>query len=128
VRALAYAAGHGGSEAIFANTAANLCEGTGTNVFVVIGGRLLTPPLSAGCLAGVTRALIVERCGLEITERDLPIGALAEAEEAFLTSATRNVQAIRRVDERPLPSCPGPLTAAASAAYARLQETDPDPT
>ena len=46
--ALAYAAERGGSEAIFGNLAGNLCEGTGTNVFVVTGGRLVTPPLSAG--------------------------------------------------------------------------------
>jgi branched-chain amino acid aminotransferase len=128
VLALSEARRQSASEAIFANTAGNLCEGSGSNVFLVVGGQLLTPPLSAGCLAGVTRALIVERCGLEVDERDVPIGGLAEAEEAFLSSATRNVQAIRRVDERPLPSCPGPLTAAASAAYARLQQTDPDPT
>ena len=63
MRALAYAAERGGSEAIFANTAGNLCEGTGTNVFVVSGGQLLTPPLSAGCLAGVTRALVIEWSG-----------------------------------------------------------------
>ncbi len=63
VRALAYAAEHGGSEAIFGNTVGNLCEGTGTNIFVVLGGRLITPPLSAGCLAGVTRALVIEWVG-----------------------------------------------------------------
>ena len=85
------------------------------------------PPLSAGCLAGVTRALVVERCGLDVAERDVPMTALAAAEEAFLTSATRNVQAIRRVDGRALPRCPGPLTEAAAAAYADLQATDPDP-
>ncbi|HWC38228.1 MAG TPA: aminotransferase class IV [Acidimicrobiales bacterium] len=128
VLALAEARRRSATEAIFANTAGNLCEGSGSNVFLVLEGQLLTPPLSAGCLAGVTRALIVERCGLEVAERDVPVSALAEAEEAFLTSATRNVQAIRRVDERPLPACPGPLTASASTAYTRLQETDPDPT
>jgi branched-chain amino acid aminotransferase len=128
VLALAEARRQDASEAIFANTAGNLCEGSGSNVFLVLGGRLLTPPLSAGCLAGVTRALIVERCRLDVAERDVPIGALAEADEAFLTSATRNVQAIRRVDERSLPSCPGPHTEAAARAYARLLETDPDPT
>src|SRR5215472_4961294 len=77
VRALAYAAEHGGSEAIFANTAGNLCEGTGTNVFVVTGGRLVTPPLSAGCLAGVTRALVIEWSGA--SEEDVPLSALAAA-------------------------------------------------
>jgi branched-chain amino acid aminotransferase len=127
VLALAEARRHGASEAIFANTAGNLCEGSGTNVFLVVDGLLLTPPLSAGCLAGVTRSLIIECCGLHVVERDVPITALAEAEEAFLTSATRNVQAVRAVDGRPMPSCPGPRTQAAAAAYSRLQATDPDP-
>ncbi|TMM14435.1 MAG: 4-amino-4-deoxychorismate lyase [Actinobacteria bacterium] len=115
------------SEAIFANTAGNLCEGSGSNVFLVLDGRLMTPPLSAGCLAGVTRALVIERCGLDVAERDVPMTALAAAEEAFLTSATRNVQAIRRVDGRGLPRCPGPRTEEAAAAYTALQQTDPDP-
>src|SRR5438270_11444206 len=57
VLALAEARRHGASEAIFANTAGNLCEGSGTNVFLVLDGQLLTPPLSAGGPAGVTRAL-----------------------------------------------------------------------
>jgi branched-chain amino acid aminotransferase len=127
VLALAEARRHGASEAIFANTAGNLCEGSGTNVFLVLDGQLLTPPLSAGCLAGVTRLLVIECCGLDVVERDVPITALAEAEEAFLTSATRNVQAIRAVNGRAMPSCPGPRTQAAAAAYSRLQATDPDP-
>jgi branched-chain amino acid aminotransferase len=127
VLALAEARRQYASEAIFANTAGNLCEGSGTNVFLVLDGQLLTPPLSAGCLAGVTRGLIIERCALDVVERDVPITALASAEEAFLTSATRNVQAIGAVDGRALPSCPGPRTQAAAAAYSRLQATDPDP-
>ncbi|HUF32029.1 MAG TPA: aminotransferase class IV, partial [Acidimicrobiales bacterium] len=52
VVALAAAAGQDASEAIFANTRGELCEGTGTNVFIARGGRLMTPPLSSGCLAG----------------------------------------------------------------------------
>jgi branched-chain amino acid aminotransferase len=80
VRARAYAAERGGSEAIFGNTIGQLCEGTGTNVFVVTGGRLLTPPLASGCLAGVTRALVIEWAGAE--EEDLPMDALAGADEA----------------------------------------------
>ncbi|WP_063770897.1 aminotransferase class IV, partial [Streptacidiphilus neutrinimicus] len=60
VVALARAHQHGASEALLANTGGMLCEGTGSNVFVVLGGRLLTPPLSSGCLAGITRALVLE--------------------------------------------------------------------
>lgn len=63
VVALAYAADRGASEAIFANTGGNLCEGTGSNVFYVVDGELRTPTLASGCLAGITRGLILEWCG-----------------------------------------------------------------
>ncbi|HEY2692679.1 MAG TPA: aminotransferase class IV [Streptosporangiaceae bacterium] len=125
VRALAYAAERGGSEAIFGNTAGNLCEGTGTNVFVVSGGQLLTPPLSAGCLAGVTRALVIEWSGA--VEQDLPLLALAEADEAFLTGTTRDVQPIRFVDGQALPAAPGPVTAKAAEVFAMRAAESSDP-
>src|SRR5687768_15592738 len=122
VVALAWARERGAGEAIFTNLAGNLCEGTGTNLFAVIDGRLVTPPLSAGCLAGVTRALVVETLGVE--ELDLDAGALADASEAFLTSTTREVHAIRAVDGRPLPQCPGPETERAAAAVRKLVEEE----
>lgn len=125
VVALAYAHERGAGEAIFANLADNLCEGTGTNVFLVLGGRLLTPPLSSGCLAGVTRSLVIELTGA--VEADVPVSALAEAEEAFLTSTTREVQPVRAVDGVALPSAPGPATAAAAESFAALVSRDLDP-
>ena len=125
VRALAYARERGAAEAIFGNLAGNLCEGTGTNVFLVTGGRLVTPPLSAGCLAGVTRALVVEWAG--VAEEDLPLAALASAEEAFLTGTTRDVQPIRLVDGVPLPAMPGPLTRKAAEIFAARSADSPDP-
>ena len=125
VRALAYAGEHGGSEAIFPNTAGDLCEGTGTNVFVVSRGRLLTPSLSAGCLAGVTRALVIEWSGA--TEADMPLTALAEADEAFLTGTTRDVQPIRCVDGMPLADAPGPVTRKAAEVFAMRSAETPDP-
>jgi branched-chain amino acid aminotransferase len=125
VVALAHAHDHGAGEALFANLAGNLCEGTGTNVFVGIGGRLVTPPLSAGCLAGVTRELVMEL--VDVIEDDLPVAAFLQADEAFLTSSTRDVQAVRAVDGRPLPKCPGPLTEGAGAAFKALLGRDLDP-
>jgi branched-chain amino acid aminotransferase len=125
VRALAWARAQGAAEAIFGNLAGNLCEGTGTNVFVVTGGRLVTPPLSAGCLAGVTRGLVVEWAGA--AEEDLPLSALAGAEEAFLTGTTRDVQPIRLVDGMPLPAVPGPLTRKAAEIFATRAAESPDP-
>ncbi len=125
VRALAYAAERGGSEAIFGNTLGRLCEGTGSNVFVVIGGALLTPPLSAGCLAGVTRALVIEWA--DAREEDLPLQALAEAEEAFLSGTTRDVQPIRSVNGIPLPAVAGPVTRKAAEIFALRAAESPDP-
>jgi branched-chain amino acid aminotransferase len=125
VRALAFAAGQGAAEAIFANTAGNLCEGTGTNVFVVTGGRLVTPPLSAGCLAGVTRALVIEWAG--VAEEDVPVGALAAADEAFLTGTTRDVQPIRKVNGSLLASVPGPVTRKVADVFGMRAAESPDP-
>ena len=125
VRALVYAAEHAGSEAIFGNTVGNLCEGTGTNVFIVSEGRLLTPPLSAGCLAGVTRALVIEWAGA--TERDVPLAALADADEAFLTGTTRDVQPIRCVDGQSLADAPGPVTRKVAEVFAMRSAESPDP-
>ncbi len=125
VRALAYASDRGGSEAIFANTAGNLCEGTGTNVFIVSEGRLLTPPLSSGCLAGVTRGLVIEWAGA--AEQDVPLEALAGADEAFLTGTTRDVQPIRRVNGQALPDVPGPITRKAAEVFAMRAAESADP-
>jgi branched-chain amino acid aminotransferase len=125
VRALGYATGQGAGEAIFANLAGDLCEGTGTNVFVVSGGRIRTPPLSSGCLAGVTRDLVLEWC--EADEERLPAAALSAAEEAFLTGTTRDVQPVRLVDGMPLPACPGPATRKAAQIFAECAAKWPDP-
>jgi branched-chain amino acid aminotransferase len=125
VVALARAHAEGASEALFANTAGRLCEGTGSNVFVVLGGELLTPPLESGCLAGITRALVIEWAGAQ--EADLPMEALDEAEEVFLTSSLRDVQAVHRVDGRTFPGAPGPVTAKAMRVFAERAAADPNP-
>jgi branched-chain amino acid aminotransferase len=125
VRALSYAAEHKAGEAIFANTGGNLCEGTGTNLFVVVGDRLVTPPLSSGCLAGVTRALVLEWVGG--VEEDLPLDALVAADEAFLTGTTRDVQPIRKVNGSELAVAPGPVTRKAAEVFGSRAAESPDP-
>jgi branched-chain amino acid aminotransferase len=124
-KALAYAHEHGGAEAIFGNLAGNLCEGTGSNVFLVRGGRLITPPLSSGCLAGITRALVLEWVGG--SEEDVPLAAFTDADEAFLTSTTRDVQPIRAVDGTVFPAAPGPVTRKAIEVFATRCAADLDP-
>ncbi|MFD7861059.1 aminotransferase class IV [Streptomyces sp. NPDC057682] len=125
VLALARAHEHGASEALFANTVGQLCEGTGSNVFVVLDGELHTPPVSSGCLAGITRALTVEWTGAR--ETDLPFDALDRAEEVFLTSTLRDVQAVHRIDGRELPGAPGPVTAKAMRVFEERAADDLDP-
>jgi branched-chain amino acid aminotransferase len=125
VVALLHAQRAGAGEAVFANTRGELCEGTGSNVVVARDGRLVTPPLSSGCLAGVTRALVLEVC--DVVEAAMPAAALAGADEAFLTSTTREIQPIATVDGQPLPACPGPLTRAAMGALAALIAHEKDP-
>ncbi len=94
VRALAWAAEQGAAEAIFLNTAGNVCEGTGTNIFCVFGDIVVTPPLSSGPLAGITRELLLEWC--EIIERDLTLTEALAADEVFITSSLRDVQGVDR--------------------------------
>lgn len=122
VVALARAKAAGASEALFADTTGRLCEGTGSNVFVVVGGEVLTPTLATGCLAGVTRALVLE--WTDAREADLPLSVLEEADEVFLTSTTRDVQGVHAVDGRELPA-PGKRTTQIAEEFARrAAETD----
>jgi branched-chain amino acid aminotransferase len=124
VVALARAKALGAAEAFVPNTKGNLCEGTGSNVFLAFGDRLLTPPLSSGCLAGVTRALVLEWVGGE--EVDVPMSVLPDADEIFITSATRDVQPVHALDGRSLPA-PGPITRRAMEVYAERSAAHSDP-
>ncbi|MFI1732401.1 aminotransferase class IV [Streptomyces acidicola] len=125
VVALARAHEQGASEALFANTVGQLCEGTGSNVFVVLDGEIHTPPVPSGCLAGITRALTAEWTGAR--ETDLPLDVLERADEVFLTSTLRDVQAVHRVDSRELPGAPGPVTGKAMRIFQERAGNDLDP-
>lgn len=124
VLALRLAHQQGASEALFADTRGRLSEGTGSNVFVVLGGELLTPTLGSGCLAGITRELVLEWA--RATEQDLPMDVLQEAEEVFLTSSTRDVHPVSRIDQRDL-GAPGPVTAEVSATFRERAARNSDP-
>ena len=124
VVALARARERGASEAVFANLQGHLCEGTGSNVFYVVDGELRTPTLASGCLAGVTRALLLEWYGGR--EVDEPIEVVDEASEVFLVSTTRDVQGVSRWDDRELPP-PGPVTTEARETWRRKEREHLDP-
>ena len=121
--ALAWAKERGHSEAVLGNLAGDLCEGTGSNIFVVIDGEVLTPTLESGCLAGITRQLVIDWG--DVTERDLPLQILETADEVFLTSSTRDVHPVVAVGERQLPS--GPVTARLRELFAVRSAADVDP-
>ena len=123
VVALAHAAGRGASEAIFANLAGHLCEGTGSNVFYVVDGELRTPTLASGCLAGISRALLLEWYGGR--EVDEPVGVLDSAEEIFLVSTTRDVQPVTRFDDREL--AVGPVTEECRTVWRAREAEGVDP-
>ncbi|MEO6142414.1 MAG: aminotransferase class IV [Dermatophilaceae bacterium] len=129
VVALAFAKERGGVEAVFANSVGNLCECTGSNVFVVVGDEILTPDLASGPLAGVTRELVIQWCredGLTVHARPLPMSILAQAQEVFITSSTKDVMGVHAVDDR-LVNAPGPVTAHATAIFARRSRERLDP-
>lgn len=121
--ALAAAKRTGATEAVMANLAGALCEGTGSNVFVVIDGEIYTPPLSDGCLAGVTRGLVLD-C-FTVHERTMPLEVLLTADEVFLTSCTRDIQPVHAVDDRQLDSWP--VTAGMVEEFLSYCSRNPDP-
>ncbi|HEC10817.1 MAG TPA: 4-amino-4-deoxychorismate lyase, partial [Acidimicrobiales bacterium] len=125
VVALAAAARSGADEALLLNNRGELCEGTGSNIFVVQGGRIRTPPLSSGCLAGITRELVGEL--VEVEEAPLTPVDLDRAEEVFITSSTRDVQPVASVDGRLYPGRSGPVTNRVVALFSDLLATRPDP-
>jgi branched-chain amino acid aminotransferase len=123
-----HALARGASEAVLPNTRGELCEGTGSNIFYVVSDQLITPTLSAGPLAGVTRALVLEWCSgeLDVVERDAPIEVLQTADEVILVGTTRDAQAISRVDGREI-AAPGPVTRRVQEIWARESAKDVDP-
>jgi branched-chain amino acid aminotransferase len=100
VLALARAKALGAGEALLLNLAGEICEGTGSNIFLVSAGRIRTAPQAGGCLAGITRALLIEWCadaGIDVEQRPTPFSDLGVAEEIFLTSSTRDVHPVDAV-------------------------------
>ena len=124
VRGLAYAHARNASETIFLNTAGDLCEGTGTNLFCVFGDRVVTPPLASGPLAGITRAVLLEWC--DIVEDDVTLAEAADADEVFITSSLRDVQAVSHWDGVDYPA-PGPKTAQIAAEFLAKSTEQVDP-
>ena len=109
--ALAEGKSRGGDEVLFANTKGDWCEGAWSNVFAVEQGRVLTPPLSSGCLPGVTREVVMElakEAHLEVVEVAMPVERVGEMEELFMTSSLLGVGPVAQFDGHGL--AVGPVT------------------
>jgi branched-chain amino acid aminotransferase len=124
VMALTEARAAGAAEGIILNRRGDVCEATTANVFLVRGGRVETPSLASGCLAGITRECVLGLCGalgLKGVQTELPAAALHEADELFLTSSTREVQPLVELDGRPVGMGePGETTRRLAAAYSKM--------
>ncbi len=109
----------GYDEAILLSPQGYVSECTGENLFVVKHGRLLTPPVAAGALEGITQDTVVTIArdqGYEVAEANLLRTDLYLAEEAFLTGTAAEVVPIRSVDDREI-GAPGPITKAVQETY-----------
>jgi branched-chain amino acid aminotransferase len=112
----------GYDEALLLNGAGLVAECTGENVFVARRGRLVTPPLSAGALEGITQdtvAAIAKDMDIDVVEGDLTRSDLYLADEMFVVGTAAEVSAVKSVDDREL-RCPGPITTAIGDEYGRV--------
>lgn len=108
----------GFDDVVLLNERNEVAECTAANLFIVKDGKAATPPLAAGCLAGVSRALLLElaaKAGSPIVERVISQDELFAADEVFITSTTRQVQAVNQVEDHKWPA-PGAVT----EKYARI--------
>ncbi len=113
----------GGEEALMCNFRGELSECSQSNFFLVRGGVALTPKSSAGLLEGVTRAFLFEvgqAVGVEVRDDILYPKDLDTADEAFITSTTRELSPVTRIDDRPIGTGkPGPITLKLLEGYRR---------
>lgn len=114
----------GADDALLLDTAGHLAEGAASNLFLVRGDVLYTPPLSCGILPGITRATVIgiaAGMGIAAREDPLPPEAVCDADEAFLTSSLRELVPLTQIDGRPVGGGrPGPLTRRLLDAYRDL--------
>lgn len=112
------------SEALMLNDQGYVAECTADNVFIIKGGRLFTPPVSAGSLKGITRAAVLDlalELGVPVSEPELTRYDIFTADECFLTGTAAEVIPVVKVDSRPIgDGKPGPVTLQLLAAFREL--------
>lgn len=103
----------GADDALLLNAEGEITEATTSNLWIVKDGLVLTPPVEAGILVGITRRFlwqILEDYQIPHAEATLKPADLDTAQEAFLSSSVRLLMPVRQINETPLPLCPGPVT------------------
>src|SRR5712671_3477197 len=114
----------GAYEALLCAADGSVAEGASSNIFMVAGGRVATPSSEVGILDGITRAKVIDLCGedgIPLDQRRILPAELRAADEAFITSATRAVLPVTRIDGQPVGSGkPGPITQRLFALYDQL--------
>ena len=113
----------GADEALLLNARGHIAEGTADNVFIVKDDILLTPPVSDGALAGITRAVIIELANtLDITFREQSLGSydVYTADSCFLTGTGAELIPVTEVDGRSMPQCPGAMLQNINHAFHEL--------
>ncbi|HEV7924653.1 MAG TPA: branched-chain-amino-acid transaminase [Verrucomicrobiae bacterium] len=121
----------GVEEAVMLNAEGYVAECTADNIFIVKGGQLLTPPLSAGALHGVTRGVVMDLArqnGLAVSEPNLTRHDLFNADECFLTGTGAEIIAVVKIDGRIIGrGQPGPVTGKLVAQYRQLTQVSGEP-
>jgi branched-chain amino acid aminotransferase len=120
---LAEAQKQGWTEVILLNERGEVSECTSANIFCAKDGLVRTPPLSSGCLEGVTRGLLLEiapRAGVQIIERTLGPEDLYAADEVFITSTNRSLLGVSEIAGHKLAAAPGPLAQKLERAFDAL--------
>ena len=110
----------GFDDAVLLNEKGQLAECTSANIFLAREGKALTPPLSSGCLAGITREILWEiapAAGIELREQELTTQDLSDAEEVFISSTTREVAAVESISPTWKFQAPGKVTEALDQAF-----------
>ncbi|MBI1372652.1 MAG: branched-chain-amino-acid transaminase [Phycisphaera sp.] len=112
------------SEALMLNHRGNVAECTGDNIFMVCDGVLITPPLSAGILPGITRGIVIDLArdaGVEVRETDFTLDELYAADECFLTGTAAEAIPVTKIDDKTIgDGQPGPISLRLIEAYRAL--------
>lgn len=121
----------GAGEGIMLNEQGYVAECTGDNIFLVHNGRITTPPVSSGALAGVTRGVVfelAEEFGIPLTEPQVTRYDVYTADECFLTGTAAEVIPVVKVDHRPIgDGKPGPVTKQLISRFHELTQQTGDP-